>query len=203
MGIGHAQAFLNSDEIHQFLCTFGNLRLGEAASLLQRLLDGVLHADTRIQRGIGILEDDVHLLTQTAQILALGVGDILTVHDDMAVGRVKQTNDGTPQRGFAAAGLAHDAHGMTLFNVEGHVIHCVVDAGADIKIFFQMLYFKKGHNYLASFPRSHRLHATRCPGETSYIAISPALHCSHTLCLGQRGWKAHPSGRFVGSGGSP
>ena len=151
MGVSHPQPVLDANQIHQFLCPLLDLLAGEASCFLQGLPDGFFHAVAGIQGGVGILEHNAHLLPEAAQLLALGKGDVLAVQENLAVGGILKADDGTAQGRLAAAGFAHHTHGAALLDLEGHIIHGVVDTGAHLKVFLQVFDFQQCH---ISFPPS-------------------------------------------------
>ena len=97
--------------------------LGQAV-VVYALGHDIHHLHPGIQGGVGILE---HHLRPAGELLVNG-GGLLAVHhmavkDHMAVGGGIEANDGAAQGGLAAARLTHQAQGLTLVDVEGHVIH--------------------------------------------------------------------------------
>ena len=81
-----------------------------------------LHA--LVQGGVGVLEDHLH---PAGELLVLGSAllahHFLAVKDDLAVGGLVELDDGATQGGLAAARLTHEAQGLALVDVKGHVVH--------------------------------------------------------------------------------
>jgi hypothetical protein len=77
------------------------LELGPALRQLvddQRLADDRADRHARIERGVRVLEDDLHVARQRAQLVLAGPGDVLALEPDLARGRLDQAQD-------AAAGV--------------------------------------------------------------------------------------------------
>src|SRR5712691_6760405 len=72
----------------------------------QRLADDCADFHARVERGIGILEDDLHVAAQRTERCAGEGGDVSAVKPDFAGGRLGQPQDAAPGRRFAAAGFA-------------------------------------------------------------------------------------------------
>ena len=75
----------------------------------QRFPDDVGDALSGIERGVRILEDDLHAFAMTAQRRPAERGDVLSVDDNRPARWVDETEDQPRQCGFARAGLAHQA----------------------------------------------------------------------------------------------
>ena len=65
---------------------------------LHRLKDAVGNGHSGVQRGEGVLEDHLHSLTQSLLLLRGGLGDIRTVKEYLAAGRLQQMNDAAAKR---------------------------------------------------------------------------------------------------------
>ncbi len=85
---------------------------------LQRLGDDVADRHARVQRRVGVLEDHLHLAAHLAHLAAVQLGQVLAVEDDLAAGRLVELQDGAAGGGLAAAGLADQAEGLALLDVE-------------------------------------------------------------------------------------
>ena len=88
----------------------------------QHLGDGVVYRHTGVERGIGVLEDHLHLGAEPAERIALHVGDVRAVEADGAAGGLIQPENGAGQGGLAAARLAHQTQVFPLEELEGHVV---------------------------------------------------------------------------------
>ena len=137
VGIGVDEALVQTHDPHQLLdllFAFNLVRIEPED--LEWLGDDVAHRHAGVEGGVGVLEDDLHLLAQGVELLRGDVGNVLTVEIDLAVGGVQKTQHHAAQRAFTAAGLAYHAQGLALRDGEGHVIHGVELAGGGLKILF-------------------------------------------------------------------
>ena len=111
-----------------------------------RLTDELADCLARVQRGEGVLEDHLHLLAQGAHFFAGIVGDVLTVEENTAGGRLNELEDGAPGGGLAAAGFAHDAEGLALLNGKADTVNRVElsgrGAGRGAEIFGEVLHLE-------------------------------------------------------------
>ncbi len=76
----------------------------------------------RVQRGIGVLEDDLQLAAPGPHLLAREAVDALAVDADLAGGRVDQLEDRLAGGRLAAAALADEPQGLALGDVEGDAV---------------------------------------------------------------------------------
>src|SRR5205085_10171197 len=75
----------------------------------QRLADDAADAVPRVERRERILEDHLHPPTQRAQRVLTEIRDVLAVEDDLAAGRLVETQDRAAHGRLSAAGLADEA----------------------------------------------------------------------------------------------
>jgi hypothetical protein len=76
------------------------------------------HPHAWIERGVGVLENDLHLAAQVAHLAPPQRGKIAAVEDDAAAGRFDQAQDQPSERGLARARFPHQAHRFTRFDGE-------------------------------------------------------------------------------------
>src|SRR5882724_2159104 len=89
----------------------------------QTFADDIADAHPRIQRGIGILKNDLHLPPRIAEF-ALGQSQqVFPLEIDLAAGRLNKPKNGSSQRRLAAAGLADDAQGFALLHAQTHTVY--------------------------------------------------------------------------------
>src|SRR5262249_60562601 len=91
----------------------GLLAAGDAVNahrLGQRLADH----PPRIERGVGVLEDDLELAAEEAEPLLAGGAHVLALEEDGAVIGLDEAKDGAPRPRLAAAALADEAQGVAL-----------------------------------------------------------------------------------------
>ena len=102
--------------------------------LLDRLRDGVAGVEGRV----GVLEDDLHLLPLHTELLLAHLHEVLALEIDLARRRLDQAQDAPARGALAAAGFAHDAERLALFDREGNVVHRVEHPLGRLEIFFQV-----------------------------------------------------------------
>jgi hypothetical protein len=73
---------------------------------LEWLVQDASHLLARIERAVGILEHDLHLLAQLAPVLACDVGDVDPLDFERARARLLDQRQEARERALAAAGLA-------------------------------------------------------------------------------------------------
>ena len=69
----------------------------------ERLADDRSHRHPRVQGGVGVLEDDLHLLADLAERPLVEGGDVPILEPDFARGGLDEAEDGPAGRGLAAA----------------------------------------------------------------------------------------------------
>ena len=90
----------------------------------QSFADDLLDGHTGVQGGDGVLENHLdslvdHLLILRAQL----AGDEFAVEVDLASGRLVKADNGPACGGLAAAGLAHQAVGLSAGDFKTDVVH--------------------------------------------------------------------------------
>ena len=98
------------------------LAVGQVVDL-QWLPDDVTHGHARVQRRVGILEDDLHVPAQPAQLLFGEFEDVPAFEERLTTGRLHQPQDHPAQCGLAAAGFAHQPQGLAPVNRQGDAVH--------------------------------------------------------------------------------
>ena len=89
----------------------------------QRLLDNLFHPLAGVERGIGVLEDDLSLFSQLTQLLPLKIADRLTVEGDIPLSGGFQPQEQPSHSGFTTAALSHQPQGLPLLDGEVHPVH--------------------------------------------------------------------------------
>ena len=168
MRVAHGVLGVEADELHQLHDALAALLLVFAQLVhVERFADDVFDRHARVERGVRILEDHLHLLAVGQHVdldllaqdgLAVGVDleaavfvillaaviDDLAVKDDAAAGGLVQLQQRAADRGLAAAGFADKAEGLARADAEGDVIDRLerdraAKTGAHGEIFFQVL----------------------------------------------------------------
>ena len=117
----------------------------------QRLRDDLADGHTRVQTRIGILENELHVVTHALQVLLVHGGDVLTIEEDLATRGVREAHDAAASRGLTAAGLTNEAEGLAGKDVEADVVDRLnallllgEDAGVDGELLGKVLDVKQG-----------------------------------------------------------
>src|SRR5262249_18404639 len=84
----------------------------EQPSHQQGLAHAVADAPLRIEGGVGILEHDLHLALDAAELLALEPGELMPIEADAAARRLDHPKHGIAGRRLAAAALTHEREGL-------------------------------------------------------------------------------------------
>ena len=77
---------------------------------------------SRVEAGVRILEDELHVLAKMSQCFAGGLGDVAAPEADCPGGRFDTSEDGPTGGGLSRAGFADKAKCFPRFDVEAHVI---------------------------------------------------------------------------------
>ena len=96
-------------------------RLGELVDD-EGLADDRAHRHARVQRRVGVLEDDLHVSPEVAERPLVESRHVLTLEGDLARGRLDEAEDAAASGGLAAARLAHQPQRLALEDAERHVI---------------------------------------------------------------------------------
>ena len=97
----------------------------------QRLVEHVGDAQMRIERGIGVLKDDLHAPTERAQLLAVQRQEIDAIEADLARCRLDEAKQRTTGRALARTGFADQREHLTALDGEGNIldgVHLADDA---------------------------------------------------------------------------
>ena len=179
-------------------------RVGLRAMDQQRLHDDVFHRHARIERAVGVLENNLHPRPHRAQRPRVEPGDLLAVEMDGPAGRLDQADQQPPQRRLPAAGFPHQPQGLAGADAEIHPVHRPQRhaaapqerAGPDR----EMLRQPRGHQQRAHATPT-RIQAASCPGPWFSNGGMAATQAS--IRRPQRGANRHPAGRRAGSGNDP
>ena len=97
-------------------------RLGELVDG-QRFTNDGFDRHARVERGEGVLKNDLHVTPHFAQRLRVHGGDVLAIESHLAIAGLDQAQDATARGGLAATGLAHHAQGFPGSNAEADAVH--------------------------------------------------------------------------------
>ena len=101
------------------------VHLGTADLMMQGDRFGENIADTHlgIERRVQILEDHLHLAPELRELVGREAGDVFSVEDDLPGCRFFQPQDGPANGCLAAAGFAHQPHGLVLLEIKTYPVH--------------------------------------------------------------------------------
>src|SRR5207237_6498467 len=95
-----------ADDLEQFLhAPHLCLAAGQPVAL-RRLADDVPDGHPRVERGIGVLEDDLHVPAQPAQLFLAELEDVPSLEERLAGRRLLEPEDHPAGRRLAAAGTS-------------------------------------------------------------------------------------------------
>ena len=89
---------------------------------LQGVADDRADPFPRIEAGVRILEDQLHLAPERAELAGAVPVDRLALEDDLAGRRLQQADDRPPERRLPAAGLADEAERLARLHREAHAV---------------------------------------------------------------------------------
>ena len=110
-----------------------------------RLGQDLAHRHARIERGVGVLKDDLHVPAQPPQCILAEIGDFLAPETHRARRRIHQAQHETSRGRLAATGLADQRQRLAARDLEAdildgaHQTHLPAqdDAAAELKMFDQ------------------------------------------------------------------
>ena len=85
----------------------------------------ILHTHTRIQARIRILENHLHILPDFMNLFMFIIGNIISIKDDFAVGRLMELQNGSSQCGLAASGLSYNSQSLAFIDGQRNTVHRV------------------------------------------------------------------------------
>jgi hypothetical protein len=89
----------------------------------RRLAHEIGHAQPRVQRGEGVLEDHLRLKPHGLARRGVQLLQAAAVPQDLALAGRMQAGDETGQRGLAAPRLADQAHDLAVVHLQVHTVH--------------------------------------------------------------------------------
>ena len=122
VGIAQRHVGEEPDDLQQLGDPVVNLRLGQDAVHADRLGDDLAHRHARIEGGIGVLEDDLHLLAHGDHLLAVERRQIHALEADLAAGRLVEAQHQAAERGFPAPQLADETQRLAALDADGDAV---------------------------------------------------------------------------------
>jgi hypothetical protein len=118
VGIAAGVVWLQPDLVHHLADLLPPLGVAAETVDAQALADAVTDRRPRVQARIGVLEDDLHPPSIRLERGALDRRDVRSIELDPARRGVEEPQDHPPDRGLAAARLAHQAEGLAAADLE-------------------------------------------------------------------------------------
>ena len=109
--------------LHQIQHVFLDLVARNDSVHLDRLGKDVSNRGSGRQRGIGILENDLHIGAEMAHLRIVILGDVLSVEDDLSAAGGMELEHRSSHRGLSATGLSNDAKRFSCLEGEGYVVN--------------------------------------------------------------------------------
>jgi hypothetical protein len=114
------------DLLHQLLYERGLLgAVRDGAMDAERPRDDLAHPHLRVQRGVGILEDHLHVAPRSANFVGTLARQVLAAKQDLAAGRAMELQDGASGGRLPAAALSDQAERLAAKDIEGDAVHCL------------------------------------------------------------------------------
>ena len=85
--------------------------------------DGGTDRHARVERAVGVLEDDLHPPAESAEGGSIERENVSALEDGASAGGLLQPQDRAPDRRLAATRFSHQRQGLGPANLEGHSIH--------------------------------------------------------------------------------
>jgi hypothetical protein len=98
------------------------LALRPDAMDLQRVLDELRDGHRRVERRVGVLEDDLRLPAQRAELPLRHLRDLAPFELHTSLGRLDEPEDGAPEGRLAASGLADEAEHLAAPELDRDVV---------------------------------------------------------------------------------
>ena len=188
------------------------------ASNVDGLGNDVGHSHARVEGAVRVLEDELHLLAGAREVLALELGEVFAVEDDLAGGGLGQAQDALAGGGLSAAGLAHDGEGLSAVDLKGGVlqrVHAGVglaeDALLDRVVLGEVLDLEDDVVHVGVLAHRYSPHSSESNIQQATVWFSSPLSgetCGHlvrhtSLAYGHLGWNGQPLGSSFSMGTLP
>src|SRR6266700_3297509 len=208
MRITARQARLEADKPQKLVHPLRAARWRDDVVQRKRLGENLPDGHARIERGIGVLEDELCVAAQRPELTLLEGRDISTVETDASCRWFDQPQHQPAEGRFATAGFADEREGFAGLERKAHPIHGGYDGGrtaenratrdelaADVLDLEQ----RRAHDRICS--SGARMQRDAWPGPTGTIGGGACVQISRTN--GQRGANRHPVGSAAMFGTMP
>jgi hypothetical protein len=190
VGVARGMRFCEADELQQLahpLLFLSGMQTVKPQRLFQHRADR--HA--RIERAVGVLEDDLHLPAQGTNFTFLEVGNFFIVEPYFPCAWLEEAQQQPADGGLAAARFADQGQRLAFGELQAHAV--------------DRLHRQEMLDEV--FRAQERAHSGALQHATKWLAvISSSCGISflqRSTANGQRGWKRQPSGSAAASGTKP
>ena len=114
---------VQTDDVQQLADALDALLLGAHAVNGHGLGDDLTNRHTRIQRSIGILENELHLAAHVLDLMLAHLRNVFALEEHLAGRRLGEAHDGAARRGLTATGLANQTEGLARIDLKRDVVH--------------------------------------------------------------------------------
>src|SRR5262249_25771311 len=174
----------------------------------KRLGEDLPDGHARIERAIGVLEDELRVAAQRPELTLLKRRDIATVETDASCRWFDQPQHQPAKGRFTAAGFAHERECFAGLERKAHPIHgghswgrTAENRAASDKLAADVLNLEQKRAHDRTSSSGARMHRDAWPGPTDTIGGGACLQISRTN--GQRGANRHPFGSAAMFGTMP
>ena len=118
---------VETHDVQQFTGTLTTLGFRPDFVDGERFRDELADGETRVERGVRILEHELDVPTELLQPTTRQLQHVLTHEADLTRGRLNQAGERATGGRLAAARLAHEAKGLALLQLERNAVDCLHD----------------------------------------------------------------------------
>src|SRR5258706_4862338 len=123
VGVAQGEGRIEAHALEEVGDHFLALAAAGNAMDLDGLTDDVADGHARVEAADGVLEDDLHVAAELAELFAFVAEEILPAIGDGAAGARDEAEDGAANGGFAAAGFTDKAERFAGRDVKGGTVH--------------------------------------------------------------------------------
>ena len=114
---------VQSNDVEKLADALNALLLGAHAMNGHGLGDDLTDGHTRVERSIGVLEDELHLATHVLDLVLAHLGNVFALEEHLTGSRLGQTHDSAASGGLTATRLTNQTKGLARINLKRDVIY--------------------------------------------------------------------------------
>ncbi len=123
MRVAVGEVRVEPDRLQQLLHALVAVAAIDEVMDLHRLGDDRADRHARVERGVRVLEDHLHVAAHLAHVARVQLRQVLALELHLAGGRLVELQDGAARRALAAAGFADQSERLALLDGEGDTVH--------------------------------------------------------------------------------